>query len=227
MAGIPLQTFRNISPEKQERITRVALEEFSGKGYQGASINAMVERLGIAKGSIFQYFGDKKGLFFFVFSRSVDMVKDYLRAVRDQTTADDLFTRLEKTLAAGVTFTRRHPQLYALYLRVVFDPRIPLRDQMLSSLREYSRKFLRSLLEDAVGRGEVRGDVDLDTAAFILDAVMDRFLQSQTLRHLDPGRDLPRPPGDDAGPSIAHIVELMRRGLASGEDRRRPSRPGS
>ncbi len=65
----PRKTFQNLSKEKQERITRIAVEEFAYKGFEGASINSMVGRMKIAKGSIFQYFGDKKGLFLFVFNR--------------------------------------------------------------------------------------------------------------------------------------------------------------
>ena len=77
-------TFQKLSKEKQERITRIAAEEFGNKGFDGASINAMVARMKIAKGSIFQYFGDKKGLFLFVFNRSVEMVKDYLRSLSEE-----------------------------------------------------------------------------------------------------------------------------------------------
>ena len=107
----PNKIFQNLSKEKQERITRVAVEEFSNHGFNGASINAMVDRMKIAKGSIFQYFGDKNGLFLFVFNHSVDMVKGYLRTVRDQSLDEDIETRLNKTFSAGIAFIKNHPLL--------------------------------------------------------------------------------------------------------------------
>lgn len=103
------KTFQNLSQSKQDRITQAAISEFSEKGYTGASINALVENLGIAKGSIFQYFGDKKGLFLFIFDKSTELVKRRLKIIRDQNTEDNLFSRLEKTLYAGVNFLKIIP----------------------------------------------------------------------------------------------------------------------
>ena len=53
-----IKTFQNLSQTKQDRITVAAITEFSENGYTGASINSLVDTLGISKGSIFLYFGD-------------------------------------------------------------------------------------------------------------------------------------------------------------------------
>lgn len=208
------KTFENLPDSKQDRITRAAVEEFGRAGYTAASINAIVSRLGIAKGSIFQYFGDKKGLFLFVFGQATNMVKDYLRTVRDETADQDLFTRLEATLVAGLMFLDRHPQMYRLYIKILFEDDLPFRDEIMGSLRRYSFKYLRGLLSDARDRGEVAPDLDLDQAAFLLDAIMDRFLQTRTLPHLDAGLGLSGGPPDEARRWISGVVGLLRRGLA-------------
>ena len=212
---IPFKTFQNLSNKKREKITRVAVEEFSEKGYQRASINAIVEHLGIAKGSIFQYFGNKKGLFLFVFDTSMEMVKDYLRTVRDQTIDEDLFSRLEKTLLAGVLFINKHPLLYKLYLNIMFESKVPFKNEILLSLREYSIEYLQSLLETAKKRGELRKDIDIEKAGFILDAVMDRFLQAQTILHLDAELGLYKTDERNAREWITGLVNILRFGLGS------------
>lgn len=209
----PLKTFQNLSKPKQKRITRAAVEEFSEKGFTGASINAIVKNLGIAKGSIFQYFGDKQGLFLFVFNQAMEMVKDYLRTVRDQTEDEELFSRLEKTLLAGVHFLREHPRLYTLYLKVLFESQIPFRNKILSSLRSYSHEYLYSLLETAKDRGELRENIDLDKTSFVLDAIMDRFLQAQAIQHLDAELGLYKTDEENARDWIAGIVDMMRIGI--------------
>ena len=104
MKPILNKTFQNLPKDKQDRITKAAVLEFSEKGYSGASINTIVDKLGIAKGSIFQYFGDKKGLFLFIFNRTTDLVKNRLRIIRDDTDDVEVFSRLEKTLWAGINF---------------------------------------------------------------------------------------------------------------------------
>ncbi len=209
----PLSTFKNLSKSKQDRIIRVALEEFGNKGYQRASINQMVKRLGIAKGSIFQYFGDKKGLFRFAFMIATEKVKDYLRTVRDETKDDDLFTRLRATLQAGIIFLRKNPVIYRLYIKMTFEYEAPFQREILKSLREYSIKYLRSLLEDAKAKGELRENIDLDAACFVLDAIMDRFLQTHVVPHLDAGLGIYNCPGEKAGQWIISLTEIMRKGI--------------
>jgi TetR/AcrR family transcriptional regulator len=213
MTSEPRKTFQNLSPQKQERITRVAMEEFAAKGFDGASINAIVGRLNIAKGSIFQYFGDKKGLFMFVFHQSVGMVKSHLRNVRDQSIDQDLSVRLQKTLSAGIGFIKRHHLLYRLYLRVLFDAKVPFRDEILLSLRKYSLEFLESLLETAKMRGELHETIDLKKTAFLLDAIMDRFLQAYAVAHMDAGLGIYSSSPQHAEEWIQALVESICTGI--------------
>ena len=212
---LPKSTFNNLPPEKQETILRIVLEEFSQNGYRKTSINTIVARLGIAKGSIFQYFEDKEGLFLFILNRSLEKVKQYLRAVREATTDQDLFSRLEQTLQAGVDFLKSEPQVYRLYLRVMFESQVPYRQEILASIRGYSHDFLKDLILTAGERGELRETIDPDVAAFILDAVLDRYLQALSIRHLDAGLGLLEHDATANQLWIRRIVELLQKGLAA------------
>ncbi len=209
----PKKTFENLSPDKRERITAAATEEFGRNGYAGASINAIVQSLGIAKGSIFQYFGDKKGLFLFVFDYSMEMVKAYLRKTRDETKDRDIFARLERTLLAGVAFLRKHPGIYRLYMKITYEASNPFRDEILLSIRQYSVGYLKSLLETAKERGEIRPDLDIAKTAFVLDAVMDRFLQAQAVEHLDAGMGLFQCDRKEAEKWVEGLIGILRAGL--------------
>ena len=213
----PRKTFQNLSAEKQERITRIAVEEFGNKGFDGASINAMVGRMKIAKGSIFQYFGDKKGLFLFVFNWSVDLVKEYLRTVRDQSSDEDLATRLNKTLSAGIAFIKNYPLLYRLYMKVLFESKIPFREEILISLRQHSMDYLKSLLENARLKEELNKNIDMDKAAFVLDAVMDRFLSAHTIKHLDFGLGIYDAPLKKTEAWISEITKIICTGIAKSD----------
>lgn len=214
----PLDTFKNISRSKQDRIMAAAVEEFSERGYSKASINAIISRLNIAKGSIFQYFGDKKGLFFFVFDQSMEMVKDYLRSVRDQTAEEEIFVRLEKTLLAGISFLKSHPMIYRLYTKILFEYDIPFRNEILSSLRQYSFGYLRSLLDAGWQRGEIRRDIHPDRIGFLLDAVLDRFLQAQTIPYLDAGLGLYECDEAVAKQWAADLIAVLRTGIGATGD---------
>jgi futalosine hydrolase len=214
----PNKTFQNLSAEKQDRIIQIAVEEFGNKGFDGASINAMVSRMKIAKGSIFQYFGDKKGLFLFVFNQSVEMVKKYLKSVRDQSLDEDLQFRLNKTLAAGISFINNHPLLYRLYMKVLFESKAPFRDEIIDSIRQHSINYLKSLLENARLKNELNKNIDVNKAAFVLDAVMDRFLSAHTIKHLDSGLGIYDSPDETTQIWIAEITEMICTGITKSEN---------
>jgi len=207
-------TFRGLDGRKQQRILSAALTEFAEEGYSGASVNTIVKRVGISKGSLFNYFSDKRGLFHFVFERALDMVKDYLKTVREETSSDDLFARLEKSLLAGVAFIRSNPRVFKIYLRVLFENGLPDRNSLIKSIRRLSIQYLVEFVEVAKARGEVNSDVDVKEAAFIIEAVLERFLQVYGVQYLDAGLGIYKASDDEVRRWAKRVVSLLRTGLA-------------
>jgi len=56
------------------------MQHFAENGYHTARVGDIAATLGIAKGSIFQHFGSKDGLFFEVYKRAVCSFSKYLDA---------------------------------------------------------------------------------------------------------------------------------------------------
>ena len=69
---MPKSTFFNLPDAKKKHIMDVAFEEFSKVPYQEISINDMIEKMDIPTGSFYQYFEDKKDLYFYVLSFFID-----------------------------------------------------------------------------------------------------------------------------------------------------------
>lgn len=183
-------TFLKLDPDKQRRVLDEARREFAGHGFQGASVNRMVARLGIAKGSIFKYFGSKEGLFGAVFAGAVDRLGDTLRVARTDTGAQPLQHRLERLLLAGTDFVRANPDIYRIYLKLLFNESFPLRERFLGRVRQLSAKFLTPIVLQARDSGELPPDLDPALAVFLLDAVLDRFVQAQVTGFMDTGLGL-------------------------------------
>ena len=55
--------------EKERRILDAALKVFASAGFSGASMDAIAEKAGVSKPTLYQYFGDKDGLFAAVMGR--------------------------------------------------------------------------------------------------------------------------------------------------------------
>jgi AcrR family transcriptional regulator len=209
----PRETFKKLEDEKQQRILDTAIDEFADHGFRQASVNRMVQRLGIAKGSIFQYFGSKEGLFNVIFNHAVNLVRQSLRQVKQETADEDFFERIRGSLLAGIRFIRRHPRVYRIYLKMIFQEDFPLRAEFLQQVHLFSAEYLRPLVESGIERGELRRDLNVDMAVFFLDALMDRFLQAYCVSFLDAGAGIYQASEDELGKRVEEFIRLLRQGM--------------
>lgn len=67
--SMPSQTFYNLPEAKKKRIIAGAMKEFSAKSLNEASISSIVKNAEISRGSFYQYFEDKKDLYFFLIGK--------------------------------------------------------------------------------------------------------------------------------------------------------------
>jgi AcrR family transcriptional regulator len=68
------------SEAKRSRIIEAATRHFAENGYHAVRVGDIAHALGIAKGSIFQHFDSKDGLFLEVYRRAVRSFAKYLEA---------------------------------------------------------------------------------------------------------------------------------------------------
>ena len=68
---------------KRERIVECAMRHFAEQGYHGAKVEDIARELGIAKGSIFQHFKSKAGLFFEAYKRAATSLPAWLDVPED------------------------------------------------------------------------------------------------------------------------------------------------
>ncbi len=60
---MPRPRFHKLEPGKRRAILDAAGREFAERGYEGASLNAVLQALAISKGAFYYYFDDKADLF--------------------------------------------------------------------------------------------------------------------------------------------------------------------
>lgn len=65
---MPKKTFLNLPQEKQQRILETCKKEFEEKSLFQASVSDIVNTLGIARGSFYQYFESLEECFFTILS---------------------------------------------------------------------------------------------------------------------------------------------------------------
>lgn len=205
--------FSRLDSTKQARVLEAAIDEFAEQGFSLASMNRVVQRGGIAKGSLFQYFGSKEGLFHFIFDHAVELVRKSLRQVKQETASADFFERISQSLLTGIHFIARHPRIYQIYLKMIFQENFPLRSQFLQQVHLFSADYLKPLVEGGIARGELGADLNVDLTVFFLDALMDRFLQAYCVSFLDAGAGLYQATHDELQKKVQEFIKLLRNGL--------------
>ncbi|MGE4506696.1 MAG: TetR/AcrR family transcriptional regulator [Desulfovibrionaceae bacterium] len=202
-------TFDNLPADKRHRVLEAAEDEFAEHGFHQASINRIVRRLGIAKGSLFQYFGSKEGLFEHLFHNSLEELKRPLREA--EASGEGFFSKVRGTMLAGLAFIDDHPRLYRIYLKLLFQENAPLRDKLLGIVARSLEGYLEPIIDRARSEGEIRPDADTSAVLFLIQAVLERFLQGARVPGVD--ASLFGVQGEEASRRIDAVVNLLRQGL--------------
>jgi AcrR family transcriptional regulator len=182
---MPKPTFYNLPDDKRTLIEDIAIDEFGERGFEGASISAMVARAGIAKGSFYQYFEDKRDLFMhlvdLVAQRKMAYFADRLSDRIPPDPTRDLFAYLRWAFEAGLEFAAIESKLNAAVSRVLFSEGL-IHGAMFREMREQSAQAMGALIQGAMDRGEIDPRVDPATAAFAFETLMNSaglFILSQ------------------------------------------------
>jgi len=175
-SGAGTDAWRLLPEDKRRQVFAAAADEFADSGYSGASMNRLVRRAGISKGSLFHYFGTKGALFDALVDAAFGEVKALLRGVRDGSRGLPPAERLERLLEAGFAFIERRPRLARIYFRLLQSGDAPLGRRRLDELGRRSRRFLQELVAEAQAAGEADPALDAERTAWLLDAMLERLL---------------------------------------------------
>lgn len=160
-------TFNNLSPEKQEAFIQAALKEFAQHTYNDASVSRIVRTLAIAKGSFYQYFEDKKALYFYLKEQAEAKKRAYIQQALEQGYAD--FWELYRQLyVAGIQFDLDNP-LYTAFL-YNFSRETALAETVSSKQPQLAEgvTFFCNILIDEQQKGHLKPDLDPELMAYTL-----------------------------------------------------------
>lgn len=174
---MPKQTWLKLDDAKRERFTQEALTEFAQFPYTQASITALVRRLGIAKGSVYQYFEDKEELYLAMVHIAHERVHVALRSriplalYREA----DVFTLLRRYFAESVSVSLDFPIEAALIQRSLHDTS-PSAPAVRALAEHIQRSFVEEVVSSAVQTRSFRDDIDIRVFVFVLEAVLARMI---------------------------------------------------
>jgi AcrR family transcriptional regulator len=169
---MPNDTFFNLPAEKRQRITEVALREFANKPYNQVSVSGIARQADIAKGSLYQYFENKKELFFYLVHLASQLKLDFLKKQREDIDWSDFFDGYRELLVQSTNFEIENPLYSKLLEQAVSSPHI---DELFSETKKEAAGFMQPLLEQSLQSGQLRTDIPADMLAFFFNTVTAQF----------------------------------------------------
>lgn len=164
---MPKETFFNLPGKKREQFIEETLKEFSSHSYQTASINRIIRNLGIARGSVYQYFNDKLHLWLYIQEYSQNIKLSYLKSVKreEYKTFWDYYRQL---FIRGIDFDIEQPLCSRFLYNLGFRENCQILRPYLNNWKKIGKSFLEEMIEKEKLNGQINKDVPTDIIAHFL-----------------------------------------------------------
>lgn len=213
--SMPSNTFTKLPASKRDKFIRVAMEEFASAGYEKASVTQMVKKLKIAKGSVYQYFENKKELYFYLLDIAQQNRQEYMKPVLRNPPGNfwETYTRL---FEASLRFDYENPEMSTLIANAAHEKYADDLGNLMLNQKKKNLDFMRGLLERELLSGGLRYDVDIDVMSMVASNITNGIWDYLTLRNLNTERDKKGRaiiPKDQVTHILDDISKLLKSGL--------------
>lgn len=182
---MPFARFAKMPQEKRERLLQIAAQEFAAHGYEGASLNRILEEAQLGKSSAYYYFEDKADLFC--------TVVDYcVRTLHLQPEDDDITPLTAETFWPAFAAAHDQPLLHVKAYPTLFGAARAVERLSAESLQHPALAQLAHYMQEGMGgmitHGQALGLIRTDIPHSLLFAwfrAIDGATDGWLLAHLD------------------------------------------
>lgn len=187
--------------EHREALLSAALQEFSARGYENASLNAILSAAGMSKGQLYHHFGSKEGLYLALIGELIQRKRAHFQA-NPLPMGADIFETLRGQLLAGRAFAQANPDIEAFSASFLRERGTAIYTRALEHHSFSADAGLQGLVAWAHARGDFRADVSLPSAQRLIAVFFSHIAEAADLQA----------PGDVVA-RVEEIVAFLRRGL--------------
>ncbi|KUO75259.1 MAG: TetR family transcriptional regulator [Clostridia bacterium BRH_c25] len=165
---MPKQTFFNLPEERRNKIVETATDEFSQNSFVNASISKIAEKAGVAKGSMYQYFENKKDLYKYVLGISASKKQEYLMDCLGNLEHLYFIDIIKELYVKGLEFASDNPKFAGIANNFIKESDIKFKEEIMGTNIEKSNQFFELLIDKAKEKGEVNPNIDTKVGAYII-----------------------------------------------------------
>ena len=225
---MPTVTWARVDPARRAAVIKAAEAEFGAHGFSRGSLNVIARRAGVAKGSLFQYFADKRDLYAFIADIGSQRVRSYVEdLIRELDPSRPFFDFLTDLLDGWVAYYAEHPRERALHAAATLEVDTDARISVRNVIHRHYLEVLRPLVHGAKARGDLRADSDTDVLLSLLLLIFPHLALAPYMRGLDPILGLDEPTPEQPALAVRRLVAVLAAAFSASPSPAEPRRQSS
>lgn len=214
-----LNTNKEKTFEKREELIDVAMIEFGEKGYENASLNNILRKAGISKGTFYYHYKNKEDLYMNLMDIIIEEKLKFISTRIDSSDFNkDVFSVLKLLIKVGMEFAHINPNInkfaqsyiketgtedYNKRMKKYYERRKEFLNGLTAKYGFHNMDYLGVLIEKAYDEGQIREDLPKE---FVIKLINYLF---QNLEQIISSDGL-----DEYEMAANYLVDFIRNGLA-------------
>lgn len=176
----PAATQRRRGSDTRQRLLEAALNVFARRGYERATVDAIVQEAGFSKGAFYVHFGSKEDIFWTMFEERMARQQQAFRdAVAPGGPARDTLRRVLHAVFTMERDDQAWPAMFAEFLAHAGRNQ-KVRERLAAMVQSW-RDLTSATLTAERDAGRLRRDIDIDFVATALVALVEGILTQARL----------------------------------------------
>ncbi len=188
---------------------RAAVGEFVARGFERAKVEDIACRAQVAKGSMYQYFKDKREIFIYCAQWGLKLIMDKLEK-RAPTDGTDVFAYFRDTVSKAAVI--REEQELALFMQAMSGEH-GLMDETMRGMYEVADDYVLRLIRSSISRGVVREGLDEELLKEYFLGVTDRFERRWMAKYIDFSAADPAAWNAAMERELTQMLDLLKNGM--------------
>jgi TetR/AcrR family transcriptional regulator, fatty acid metabolism regulator protein len=164
---------------RRESIIQAAIEVFSKKGFQAASISEIAQAAGVATGTVYQYFKNKEDLFFSIPIEKTNEFRSQVELHLEGITG--AFNKLQKFIWYFLYFFKNNPDYGRLLMLEMRVSKSFVKTETYDFLKQSVRSVMDIIVEGQ-NEGVIRKDVDIYVLRHLVLGVLEHMVSRWLLK---------------------------------------------
>ena len=210
---MPKDTFLNLPEDKQQKIFKEAINEFADKGYEKGNIGQIAKRAGVSKGSMYQYFEDKKELFMYCMKKAFELSSKYYDYTGDDLEEMSIFDYIYLGFKKAWPMMKQDKELFIFFQKVASGNNYSIKDDALEFILKASRDYMYKVIEKNKEKGFLRSDISTEAIMLYLEGVSSKFKEKMLLTAKGEGKEIFEMTFEEFDNIIKDMITLLKSGM--------------